>query len=48
MGGAVGKPAPIGAETCKIGVGTVGELELRGLGVVGEPTSWTMGGAKGC
>ena len=47
MGGAVGKPAPIGAETCKIGVGTVGEPELRGLGAVGEPTASTVVGAVG-
>ena len=29
------------------GDGTVGEPELRGLGAVGEPTAWTVGGAVG-
>ena len=47
MGGAVGKPAPSDAETCRIGVGTVGEPELRGQGAVGEPTASTVGGAVG-
>ena len=47
MGGAVGKPAPSGAKTCRIGDGTIGEPELRGLGAVGEPTASTVGGAIG-
>ena len=32
VGGALGKPAKYGARSCKVGVGTGGEPELRGLG----------------
>ena len=47
VGGAVGKPAPFGAKSCKVGVGTRGEPELHGLGAKGEPTALTVGGAIG-
>ena len=47
VGGAVGKPAPFGARSCKVGVGPGGEPELHGLGAGGEHTVLTVDVALG-